>query len=89
MTEEKAKKLIERLRPLQERGEKFPCPRCGLNRMNSDSAVRNALSRYADVYICTTCGMDEAVLDLLGEKFPLNKWSLAASFDNGGEDDAE
>lgn len=35
-----------------------PCPRCGENSMRSDD---NALSRQVDVYICSDCGIDEAI----------------------------
>ncbi len=72
------KKLIESLKPMQEKtiDEIFPCPRCGHNRMDKDP-IRNALSRRVDVYICTTCGREEALLDLLKKKpLPLNKWAI-------------
>ena len=32
----------------------MPCPRCGQHRMEKDMA-ENALSRYADIYICPDC----------------------------------
>lgn len=78
-TIDEAKALIESLMPMQERGERFPCPRCGHDSMN-EKPVRNALSRYANVYICDTCGMDEAMRDMIGSPLPLNKWSMAISF---------
>ena len=78
-TSEEAKLLIEGLMPLQERGEKFPCPRCGYDRMN-EKPVRNALSRHAHVYVCDECGMDEAIRDMVGNPLPLNEWSMAISF---------
>ena len=78
-TIEEAKTLIESLMPMQERGERFPCPRCGQNRMD-ENPVRNALSRHADVYICDACGMDEALRDMIGSPLPLNEWSMATSF---------
>jgi len=78
-TVEEAKLLIEGLMPLQERGEKFPCPRCGYDRMN-EKLVRNALSRHAHVYVCDECGMDEAIRDMVGNPLPLNEWSMAISF---------
>ena len=77
-TIEEAKTLIESLMPMQERGERFPCPRCGYNRMN-ENPVRNALSRHADVYICDACGTDEALRDMIGSPLPLNEWSAAVS----------
>lgn len=50
-----------------------PCPRCGLRRMNP-AKVKNALSRYAHVYICPECGMDEALRDMRNLALPLNHW---------------
>jgi len=40
---------------------KIICPRCQLNEL--DAPGRNAISRYADVEICDTCGQDEALVD--------------------------
>lgn len=78
-TIEEAKKLIESLMQLQEdniRDYVFPCPRCGHDRMDK-KPVRNALSRRANVYICDTCGMEEALLDAAGkEPLPLNEWAM-------------
>ena len=78
-TIDEAKALIESLMPMQKNGERFPCPRCGQNRMD-ENPVRNALSRHADVYICDACGMDEALRDMIGSPLPLNEWSMATSF---------
>lgn len=41
------------------------CPRCGRT-MEQEKAMR-ALSRYADVSICSSCGMEEALQDF-GDK---------------------
>ena len=74
------KKLIEELMPMQERGMRFLCPRCGHERMNK-KPVRNALSRYAHVYICDECGMDEALRDMAGmPPLPFEEWGMAAIF---------
>lgn len=75
MSIEEAKKTIEALKPLQEAGELFPCPRCGHHRMDK-KAVRNALSRHASVYICSQCGMDEAIRDMTSNVLPLNQWGM-------------
>ena len=83
-TEAEAKALIESLKPLQKSEHRFPCPRCGHDRMDA-KPIRNALSRYADVYICDACGMDEALRDMIGIPLPLNEWSMAISFDEGRE----
>lgn len=49
------------------------CLRCGtpLNRC----LIVNSLSRYADIYICKSCGADEAMRDAFGEPLPLMKWA--------------
>lgn len=52
------------------------CPRCGRDTMRSD-IVLNARSRYIDVYICSACGTEEAMLDLDGEHLPLKDWYLS------------
>ena len=89
-TIEEAKELLEGLRCLQEETTEsdhvFPCPRCGRDRMDP-KAARNALSRRADVYICSECGMDEALRDTVGEPpLPLNEWGIVRGFD---EDESE
>ena len=52
------------------------CPRCG--RMTvKDRLHTNALSRYADVYICDACGTDEALRDWSGNPLPDGEWVIA------------
>lgn len=58
----------------------MPCPRCGQHRMEKDMA-ENALSRYADIYICPDCGREEAMLEA-SEQMPMEKWH-AVRFLNG------
>lgn len=53
----------------------FPCPRCGRMVMNEKPA-RNAVSRYAAVYVCDECGMDEAIRDFARKPLPLTDWSV-------------
>ena len=53
------------LRARQDMGEKMFCPRCGRNNLKAPLA-HNALSRYADLYICDECGMTEAMLGAAG-----------------------
>ena len=84
-TEAGARAFIESLKPLQDAGLRFPCPRCGYDRMHTEKPVRNALSRYATVYVCEVCGMDEAMRDMVGEKLPLTEWSMALSFKEDGK----
>lgn len=83
-TIEEARKMLEQLGSLQEKGQAvgLPCPRCGQDRM-LPKPVQNALSRRAKVYICPECGMAEALRDMAGaEPFPLNQWSMVLSFDD-------
>lgn len=60
----------------------LPCPRCGLFKM-SPKLSDNALSRRADVYVCSMCGTDEALGDMRSSKFAFvddeyNRRSLSA-----------
>ncbi len=82
--DEQAKKLVESLRPLRLQGKRFPCPRCGRDTMKTDSPATNALSRYANVYICDACGTEEAMDDMVGQVLPLTEWSMPRSFLGGG-----
>lgn len=69
---------IRRFAPLQ-RKYNWPCPRCGRWTMNSDP-VRNALSRRAEIYICDSCGTEEAMEDYFGRRWrnkPLASWDIA------------
>ena len=74
--EEQAKMLIEQFSEKQRSGH-FACPRCGKMTMNAESATRNALSRRIDVYICDTCGMQEALEDVADNRIPLTSWAIA------------
>lgn len=75
---EEVKVLIEKMLLLQKDRAFLPCPRCGRYRMDTNSPARNALSRYADVYICDDCGTEEAMMDYLGmEPVPFNQWAIA------------
>ena len=53
------------------------CPRCGEYKM-SETPSCHALSRHADVYICDSCGTDEAVRDWNQLPLPLEEWACAA-----------
>lgn len=55
----------------------FLCPRCSKERMKKRIST-NALSRYADVYICDLCGTDEAIRDSVGRQLPLNEWGCVS-----------
>lgn len=73
-------KIIENWSKAQKSGAWLPCPRCGLLRMN-ENLEDNPESRRADLYICDTCGTEEALEDvpycnLNDDQLPLNSWFL-------------
>jgi len=51
----------------QKAGALLPCPRCGCHKMKS-SLSSNAFSRRADIYICDSCGTQEAIEDMRAQK---------------------
>lgn len=69
------KNKIERYAEMQKAVGSGCCPRCGLRTLSSKLEL-NALSRRADVYICSPCGTDEAILDAFGRRDPLEKWYI-------------
>lgn len=82
LRQEAAKDALERFARLQKE-HLYACPRCGMWTMK-ERTITNALSRYADVYICDTCGMDEAIRDMIGRPLPLTGWSLIQDFEEAG-----
>ena len=78
MNENEARTLIECFAEKQQGGH-FACPRCGKMAMDAESVTRNALSRRATVYVCDTCGTEEALEDMLGERMPLTAWAITAA----------
>ncbi len=84
MSEEVAKRIIEECGKLQsEEPDNYalPCPRCG-RQMTHKRATQNALSRRADVYICSECGREEALLDLAGvPPLPFSEWAIVPERD--------
>ena len=56
-----AKIIIDQVADIQRSGKKTLCPRCGRDSMN-EKLVRNALSRYARVYICDDCYPSNTVI---------------------------
>ena len=71
---ERIQKRLDDLKARQQAGEYLPCPRCGRKNMK-DRLHTNALSRYADIYICDQCGMDEAMLDFMRNPLPIEDWA--------------
>jgi len=56
-------KIIENWSIAQKAGAWLPCPRCGKLTMKED-LYSNAFSRRADIYICDSCGTQEAIEDV-------------------------
>lgn len=83
LTEEAAKLLVERFAEKQHGGH-FACPRCGYMTMNAASVTRNALSRRAAVYVCDTCGLQEAIEDMMDSRSPLTSWAISQAPENWG-----
>lgn len=52
-------KILENWSKAQKAGAWLPCPRCGLLAMKPELHT-NAYSRVADIYICDSCGLEEA-----------------------------
>ena len=63
------------LKTRQDAGEKMACPRCGRNIIKAP-LEHNALSRYADLYVCTECGYTEGMLDMMNNPLPLAQWAV-------------
>ena len=74
MKPEQTKKLLD-LKAKQDGGAKMVCPRCGRNILKTPLS-HNALSRYADLYLCDECGMTEAMLDMMRNPLPLEQWAV-------------
>ena len=73
MTEKIQKRLLD-LKAAQVADTPMRCPRCGADTMKHPMGT-NALSRVADLYICDSCGTAEALLDFMGQTYPLYQWN--------------
>lgn len=67
------KKLME-LKVAQENGTYTLCPRCGRDTMRPD-LYTNALSRIADIQVCSECGVDEAKMAFMKMSDSLYTWA--------------
>jgi DNA-directed RNA polymerase subunit M/transcription elongation factor TFIIS len=65
------------LKTRQQSGELTTCPRCGCDTMNP-VLYHNAMSRFADAYVCPTCGNAEAMEWMVGVIEPLAHWACFA-----------
>ena len=73
MTEKIQKRLLD-LKAAQVADTPMRCPRCGADTMKHPLHT-NALSRHADLYVCDSCSTAEALLDFMGQTYPLYQWS--------------
>lgn len=73
---------------LQENGNMLPCPRCGEDRIYI-GANASRLSQTADIYICGTCRLHEAALDMLSTPKPYHDWWLIRILGTRTEDSYE
>ena len=74
MTRDKMKQALADLKERQIAGENLPCPRCGEDAMKP-SIHMGALSRRADVCVCSRCGVVEAMEAFFESPIPLEKWA--------------
>lgn len=54
--------IVKNWSKAQKAGALLPCPRCGKMKLKKE-LEENALSRRADIYICDSCGTEEALED--------------------------
>jgi len=73
----KTEEIINSWASAQKSGAFLPCPRCGQMRMHNN-LYENAFSRRAILYICSSCGSEEAMEDDRGTayKLPVEGWFL-------------
>ena len=82
---EHLKAVFADLKAQQQAGIYHPCPRCG--EQMDEELVHNALSRRQNgIYICSNCGMAEAIEDFVGCHMPLEEWALFSMPTDSRED---
>lgn len=80
--DEQMNKVLLDLKTRQLANERMPCPRCGCDAMN-EQPIRNALSCQADIFVCDSCGVDEALRAMLQKPKPLCEWACFVPNDDG------
>ena len=69
--------FVDAIASAQNQGYTSICPRCGKKATNCASPMFGALSRLADIYVCSECGAEEAHDDYYGlNMLPLSEWAL-------------
>jgi len=74
---DRIRRALGDLKAKQDAGEHMPCPRCGRDAMK-ENIYTNALSRHADIYICNSCGKEEALLKFMHNPLPMGNWCCAS-----------
>lgn len=69
---DRIRRTLGDLKARQDVGEHMPCPRCGRDTMK-ELIHTNALSRHVDIYICDTCGTEEALLKFMHNPLPMRE----------------
>ena len=68
--------VIESIADAQKNGFNSKCPRCGKEEELCCSEEIGALSRRADVFVCSECGFEEAMEDYFKQIIlPITEWS--------------
>lgn len=82
-TEREALLMLRSLKAIQEQaGAAMPCPRCGLDDMDSDPG-RNPMSGQANVHICPRCRTWELFRAQTGFQAKLlHRWAVFEDWDN-------
>ncbi|MBO6231834.1 MAG: gamma-glutamylcyclotransferase [Ruminiclostridium sp.] len=71
------KERVMRFAKMQKHGiNAHICPRCGDYSMEKN-LYHNATSRFADIFVCPTCGTEEALMAFKGEKNKFSDWYAA------------
>ena len=63
------------LKAKQQAESETVCPRCGQNKLKSP-LTHNALSRYADLYVCDECGLTEVGLAMMNNPLSIEQWAV-------------
>ena len=72
-SEAEVKESLNHLGKMRQTGPR--CPRCGAT-PDCYEHQQQALSRYADIQICNSCGTEEALADFCGQPKPLKDWAI-------------
>ena len=73
---EHLKAVLADLKAQQNAGTRMLCPRCGSVPLE-ETLAHNALSRHAyGVYVCSNCGMAEALEDYFGVPNAILSWEV-------------